>query len=50
MNTFDQKPNFNYYQNHQIHKLVNKLPENKAFSVLNTNKVHFKITVKTSKT
>ena len=37
MNTFDQKPNFNYYQNHQFHKLVNKLPENKTLSLLHTN-------------
>ena len=37
MNTFDQKLNFNYYQNHQFHKLVNKLPENKTFSLLHTN-------------
>ena len=37
MNTFDQKPNFNYYHNHQFHKLVNKLPENKTFSLLHTN-------------
>ena len=37
MNTFDQKLNFSYYQNHQFHKLVNKLPENKTFSLLHTN-------------
>ena len=37
MNTFDQKPNFNYYWNHQFHKLVNKLPEKKTISLLHTN-------------
>ena len=37
MNTFDQKPNFYYCHNHQFHKLVNKLPENKTFSLLHTN-------------
>ena len=37
MNTSDQKPNFNYYHNHQFHKLVNKLPEIKTFSLLHTN-------------
>ena len=36
MNTFDQKPNFDYYQSHQFHKLVNKLPENKTLSLLHT--------------
>ena len=37
MNSFDQKPNFNYYHNHQFHKLVTKLPENKNFSLLHKN-------------
>ena len=37
INTFDQKPNFNYYHNHQFHRLVNKLTENKTFSLLHTN-------------
>ena len=37
INTFHQKPNFNYYENHQFHKLVNKLPENKMFSLLHTD-------------
>ena len=37
MNTFDQKASFNYYQNHQFHKLVNELPENKTSSLLHTN-------------
>ena len=33
MSSFDQKPNFSYYQNHQ---LKNKLPVNKTFSQLHT--------------
>ena len=37
MNTIDQKSNFNYYHNHQFHKLVNKIPENKTSSLLHTN-------------
>ena len=37
INTFHEKPNFNYYQNHQFRKLVNKLPENKMFSLLHTD-------------
>ena len=37
MNTTHQKPNFNYYHNHQFYELVNKLPENKTFSLLHTN-------------
>ena len=44
INTFDQKPNFNYYHSHQFHRLVNKLTENKTFSLLHTNicSLHFK--------
>ena len=37
MNTFDQKQNFNFYENHQFHKLVNVLPDNKTFSQLHIN-------------
>ena len=37
MNNFDQQPNFNNYQDHQFQKSVNKLPENKTFSLLHTD-------------
>ena len=35
--TFDLLPSFKYYQTHDFHKLLNKVNQNKIFSLLHTN-------------